>query len=493
MVRELEFAILGPLSVKHGNHPIKISSPKLRVLLSSLLLMPNRPVTISQLTSRLWGDDPPECPRRAVQLYVTRLRAVLGPSRELLTTVPSGYQLTIAPDQLDLLDYEELVAAAANSRDDSERARLLSAALELWRGDPCEDVAFDNSPPADLRRLTESRLQAEEDYVDAKLRLGEYGDLVGRLRRLTTDAPLRERFWVQLIGVLHSLGRQAEALATYAAIASRLADELGVHPGEELRAAHTRVLADDIDPVVPNGRSVSASPVVPRQVPPGTAKFTGRDAYLAQLDKSASPMDRGTPTLRLVTVDGDQGVGKTALAVHWAHLRDHLFPDGQLFVNLRSTPGPAPTDAEEALGTMLRSLGRSDSEIPDELDERAALFRTITAGRRMLVLLDDAEAFSQVVPLLPGPGNSVIITSRRKLAEVAVAYGGERIAMDVLMPAEALELFGKFVGAERVATERADAASIVGSCGYLPLSLAAVAECISDVATMSQFAQRLLA
>ncbi len=269
--QEFEFAILGSLSVKNRNGPVRISSPKLRVLLTSLLLRPNRPVTITQLTCRLWGENPPECPRRAVQLYVTRLRAALGSSRDLLNTVPSGYQLTITPHQLDLLGFEELVAAATSSRDDSERARLLHAALELWRGEPCEDVAFDYSPSADFRRLTESRLQAEEAYIDVKLRLGEHRDLVSRLRRLTTEAPLRERFWVQLINVLHVLGRQAEALATYASIASRLADELGVHPGEELRAAHMRVLADDVDPAVSGCRPESCS--CARWKPP--ASFTG--------------------------------------------------------------------------------------------------------------------------------------------------------------------------------------------------------------------------
>jgi len=489
--QDVEFAVLGALTVKHGNQSIRISSPKLRALLSLLLLMANRRVTITQLTGLLWGDHPPECPRRAVQLYVTRLRTVLGTSRTLLHTVPGGYQLTIKPSQLDLLGFEAKIAAAASCRDDYERALQLDAALELWRGEPCEDVAFDNLPSADFHRLTEARLQAEEDYVEAKLRIGEYGDLVSRLRRLTADAPLRERFWVQLISVLHALGRQAEALATYASIASRLADELGVHPGEELRAAHQRVLADDVGPLAPSHRTDPTHPVVPRQLPPDTAKFSGRGAHLARLDKLMSPVDTGTRSLRLVTVDGGPGMGKTALAVHWAHRKDHLFPDGQFFINLRSATRSTPIEARDALGTMLRSLGRSRSEIPDELDERAALFRTITAGRRMLILLDDADTFTQVAPLLPGPGNSVIITSRNKLRDLATAYGGERIAMDVLMHHEAMELFGKFVGSELVETERGAAASIVGYCGNLPLSLAAVAECIRDIATTRQFVQRL--
>ncbi|WP_158888061.1 AfsR/SARP family transcriptional regulator [Amycolatopsis anabasis] len=490
MSHDVRFSILGTLTLTCGDRNVQVGSPKLRVLLATLLLSPNRAVPLTRLAMQLWGDTPPEDPRRAIQLYVTRLRAALDSSRDLLTTVPGGYQMTLNADQLDLLRFEERIDAALQSTDDEERVQWLHEALILWRGEPCEDVPFHDSHFAELSQLAERRLQFEEDYIDIQLRLGRHTDLVPRLRRLTAIAPLRERFWVQLMHTLQSMGRQAEALQTYALIAARLADELGVDPGEELRAAHQQVLAHDANSTASACAPTTTCPVVPRQLPPDTARFTGREVYLAELDKFASPRDDSARALRLITVDGAAGTGKTALVTHWAHTRCDQFPDGQLFVKLHAPQSPPPTP-QDILGALLRALGQQPGDMPADLDERSATFRTITAGKRMLLVLDNVAESAQVLPLLPGPGNVVVVTSRHRLRALSSAHGAERIELDVLRHEEAIELLGRFVGRERLAAEPGGAAAVSDYCGHLPLALVLAADRLADVATVRELAQEL--
>nr|WP_264085107.1 BTAD domain-containing putative transcriptional regulator [Kibdelosporangium phytohabitans] len=430
----------------------------MRVVLVTLLLSANRPVSMPYLVDRLWDGSPPAAAQKAVQLYVTRLRAALGSGRALIQTVPGGYQLNVAADQLDLLRFENLVAGAEQAPDQQTCADMLREALDLWRGEPCPDVVSDVLHADDLPRLVERRLMVAERHAELELTLGRYTEAVPRLRILVAEASLRERFWVQLIRALHGAGRRAEALSAYREIAGRLAEELGVDPGSDLRAAHQAVLNDEVP-------SPPARRAVPRQLPADLPWFIGRRNRLALLDKHL-------PGEALVAVDGPGGVGKTSLVLHWAHQHADLFPDGQLFVDLRG-PGHAP---DNALGAFLRALGEPAERIPADLDERAALFRSVTADKRLLIVLDNAADAAQVRPFLPGPVGVVIVTSRQRLRGLAVRNGAVRVALTPFGTDEAVELLARLAGG----VDPDEMASIADRCGGLALPLMIMGHRLAD-------------
>ncbi|MDQ7809129.1 BTAD domain-containing putative transcriptional regulator [Amycolatopsis sp. A133] len=470
----MRFSVLGPLAIYHDGEPVEMTTAKLRVLLVTLLLSANRPVPMSSLLDRLWDRSPPADQSKAARLYVTRLRAALGPARNLVRTVPGGYQIDVRPDQLDLLRFEQLVAEADTTDDCSARAETLGAALALWRGDPCPDVASDVLRSDDLSRLTERRLLVEEQYADLGLALGRHSELVPRLRGLVAQTSLRERLWAQLVLALHGSGRRAEALDAYRTIAAQLAEELGVDPGEELRAAQQAVLTDGLPEAATNGDGSR-----PRQLPADLARFTGRGGYLAQLDRYI--LDSDVP-VTLVAVDGPAGVGKTSLVLHWAHQRADRFPDGQLFVDLRG----GQRSANDVLGSFLRALGQPADRIPVDLDERAGLFRSVTADRQLLVVLDNADDAAQVRPLMPGPGGVAMVTSRRRLRGLSVRNGAERLALAPFGREEAIELLSRIAGPARIAAARDATATLTDHCGRLALPLVIMAERLADGTPVDQ-------
>ncbi|WET81649.1 BTAD domain-containing putative transcriptional regulator [Amycolatopsis sp. QT-25] len=478
----MRFSVLGPLAISHHGEPVELTTAKLRVLLVTLLLSPNRPVPLPALIDRLWDGPPPAHEAKAVRLYVTRLRAVLGPARDLVRTVPGGYQIDVRPDQLDLLGFEQLVAQADDTEVPSARAGLLRAALALWQGSPCPEVTSDLLRSDDLARLAERRFLVEERCADLELTLGKHDELVPRLRALVAETGLRERFWAQLVLALHGCGRRAEALEAYRTIAARLADELGVDPGEDLRAAHQVVLTDGVP-------ETAIGSDAPRQLPADLPRFTGRTAYLAQLD--ALVFDGGSGAGALVAVDGPAGVGKTSLVLHWAHRRADRFPDGQLFVDLRGADPLTQRAANDVLGGFLRALGRPTHRFPADLDERAALFRSATAGRRLLLVLDNAGEAAQVRPLLPGTGCVAVVTSRQRMRGLSVRNGAERVAVAPFERREAVELLARIADRSRIAAARDAAVALTDHCGNLALPLVILAERLADGTPVDQLVQDL--
>jgi DNA-binding SARP family transcriptional activator len=473
------FRILGPLEVWNGHQWAQVSAPKWRALLAALLLSPGQPVATGQLIDELWGDHPPAKAGNLVSLYVYRLRRLIGDTggQVLLTRAP-GYQIMLAAGDLDAESFTRLVAAGrtALAGDDPARAAdLLGAALDLWRGPALADVAATSLVAAEADRLEESRVQALELRLEADLGCGRHREAAPELRRLLADHPLREGLWGLLMRALSGAGRQAEALETYARAREVIADELGVDPGPDLQQLYQDILnADAASSAGPAGaraatRAGPAHPA-PAQLPADIPDFTGRAGQVEELSRLLSPNGQapGSPgAVPVVLVVGSGGLGKTALAVHVAHLLAGRFGGGQLYVNLRGAA--EPVDSGEILARFLRDLGVDGARVPVEAEERAAQFRTRLAGRQMLIVLDDARDAAQVRPLLPGSAScSVLVTARWAMPELVE---GRLLDLDVLPPAEARALFGRVAGERRASAEPAATGKVLAACAGLPLAI----------------------
>lgn len=454
---ELTFGILGPLEVRDGRGLVPISSPKHRVLLVALVADANRVVSTARLAEAIWGERQPANPRRAVQLCVTRLRTAL-PGAPLIMTSVDGYRIEVAANRIDLHRFRRLVRAAGEAADPGRESALLRAALRLWRDDPLAGVPSDLLHETVAPSLVEERLVALEQRFDADLRLGRHHEVIGALSAAVAGHPLRERFREQLMTALHRGGRRADALAVYHAGRRLLVEELGIGPGERMRQLHQSVLG-----YTPG----AGTPSVPRQLPRETTAFTGRVAELTRLAELATEPDGPAGT---VVLSGTAGSGKTALAVRWGRLAAELFPDGQLWVDLRGHDTRPPVAAAAALATLLRSLGVDDP--PPDAGSRIGLYRSIMDGRRMLVVLDDARNSAQVWPILPGAaGSTVLVTSRVRLTGL-LAAGARAVPVGLLPAADAEELLRRRLGAARVTAEPGAVARIVERCARLPLALA---------------------
>ncbi|MDR6596810.1 BTAD domain-containing putative transcriptional regulator [Saccharothrix longispora] len=436
----IRFNVLGPLEAWYGAEPVAVPAGRARVLLATLLLRAGRPVTAEELVDRLWdgGAPNPDRARATLQMVVRRLRQALGPANVVRTTT-GGYLADLPPDALDLHRFRAL----------AERGSFAEA-LRLWRGRPLSDVPSEVLHRDDVEPLLEEHLAVLERRVDVDLAAGRTDGLVPELRALTREHPLRERFRGQLMLVLAGSGRQAEALAEYAAARAVLADELGVEPGPALRALHADLLAGD----GPSGRSRDH---LPRDLP----DFTGRAEELAEVARVA---DRGL----VCVVDGMAGVGKTAFAVHAAHLLADRYPDGRFCIDLHGyTDGRAPREPADALAVLLYCLGVPRERVPVDLDERIALWRAETATLRAVVVLDNAFDAAQVRELLPTSTDClVIITSRRRLVGLD---GGQALSLPVLPRAVAADLFRRL--ADRAAIDDAALSDLVDMCDRLPLAI----------------------
>jgi DNA-binding SARP family transcriptional activator len=402
---------------------------------------------------------------------VSALRQVLGLAGRaeppLLSTEPGGYQMRLSPADLDLLTFEELAAQGRRALTEGQpvlASERLRGALGLWRGRPFEDVALDPRLGAELIRLEERKLATQETWIESQLALGHHGDLLAELGALVAEQPLRERLQAHWMLALYRSGRQAEALRAYRELRRTLIRELGIEPSPPLQRLHHQILAGHADLAAPAG----PQPAVPRELPRDIASFTGRAAELEFLYGAAGA---GDPAPVIAAIDGMAGVGKTTLAVHAAHLLAHRYADGQLFVDLRGfTRGGSPMDPADALDQMLRSLGVPGERIPHDPDARAALYRTLLAGRRVLILLDNVAEEAQVRPLLPGaPGCLTLITSRRRLAGLDDV---RPLTLDVLPRQDAVALFARTAGEQRVSGEPPVLlGEIVELCGRLPLAI----------------------
>jgi DNA-binding SARP family transcriptional activator/tetratricopeptide (TPR) repeat protein len=490
----MRFRVLGPLEVWDGHGWAGVPAGKQRSLLAVLLLKANQLLSVDWLIEELWAQQPPAGATNQLQVYVSRLRRRLDDRDGLvLVTQAPGYRLVVGADALDLQRFEELVAGGQRALREGALERAagsLGQALGLWRGQALADVPPGPLVDTEAARLQERRLLAVEDLVEVELGLGRHGGLVSQLQGLVAEQPLRERLWGQLLVALYRSGRQAEALAAYQQLRGRLVGELGIEPCAELQRLQRQILTADpaleVQPqVVPRpGRAAGPADIgkqwpiatptptpIPRQLPSDAAAFTGREAELDWLDTEVGTAGPARPVV-ISALDGTGGIGKSALAIHAAHrlAAADRFPDGQLYVDLRgASDGLAPLAPLEVLGRFLRMLGTAPAAIPGELEEAAARFRSLAAGRRLLVVLDNARDAFQVAPLLPGaPGCGVLVTSRQVLAGLD---GAHHLHLDVLSDEEAIVLLGRLAGQQRIAAEPAAAAEVTRWCGYLPLAL----------------------
>ncbi|WP_327126276.1 AfsR/SARP family transcriptional regulator [Streptomyces sp. NBC_01727] len=464
---DLRFAVLGPVRAWRGGEPLPSGSPQQRALLTALLLRDGRTATAAELIDAIWGEEPPSQALAAVRTYASRLRKILDP--DTLISNAGGYAIRTRPDALDLTAAQELAADAEKARAGGDRSRaraLINEALALWDGEPLASVP---GPYAENQRtrLEEWRLQLTEARLDLDLELGCHAEAVSELTALTAAHPLRERLRELLMIALYRSGRQAEALAVYADTRRLLADELGVDPRPELSQLQQRILQADEELAHPADEEAPAPAAVrPAQLPATVPDFTGRASFVRELSNRLATAEGSV--MAVSALAGIGGVGKTTLAVHVAHQARPHFPDGQLYVDLQGA-GARAAEPETVLGAFLRALGTADSAIPDSLDERAALYRSTLDGRRILVLLDNAHDAAQIRPLLPGTaGCAALVTSRVRMVDLA---GAHLVDLDVMSPEEALQLFTRIVGEERVNSEREAALDVVAACGFLPLAI----------------------
>jgi DNA-binding SARP family transcriptional activator len=470
----MDFRILGSLQVWSGDARLAPNRPREQRVLAVLLLEADRSVPMSRIVEAVWDDAPPPTAVKQIRNSVSRLRASLGVGSEVLVTDGAGYRLDLARHRLDARAFESEVARAERSAaagDLTRAAELLAEALDLWRG-PALAGLGGSTIEAAAAVWNERRLAATETFFEHELALGRHRRAVAGLAALVAEYPLRERPVGQLALALYRSGRRAEALAVFAAFRARLDDELGVAPGAELRRLQQRILTDDPTVAVPPPVVRRALPHVPRQLPVTVRHFTGRETELSALNRMVDEAGTGG-TVVISAIDGTAGIGKTALAVHWAHRVADRFPDGQLYVNLRGfDPSGAPMAPVEAVRGFLHALEVEPGRIPAGLDAQTALFRSLVAGRRMLVVLDNARNSGQVRPLLPGAATCVtVVTSRDRLAGLVAAEGASSLALDLLTEAEARELLVRRLGAERVTGEPGAVTELIDLCARLPLAL----------------------
>ncbi|WP_405059267.1 winged helix-turn-helix domain-containing protein [Kribbella sp. NBC_01505] len=454
-----------------------MGGPQQRALLALLLLEANRVVSADRLIAELWADEPPVMARSLLHGCVARLRKVLAVGgRQPLERRGPGYVLQVLAGELDLDRVEALADEAAAEPDEGRRAGLLREAAGLWRGPTLDGIEVETCRSAAVQ-LEDRRLGLCEQRIEIELRQGRFGGLVSELRQLIATYPLRERLWALLMAVSYATARQAEALAAYGELRARLVAELGTEPTALIRELHGQMLVgtDPAELLIPCGRpQETATPLkdertVPAQLPAGSGEFVGRSSAFQWLARLLDDLERRVP---IGVVCGSPGVGKTALAVQWAHLVRERFPDGQLYVNLQGYSSTAPVSAEQALAGFLRALGVPSRKIPVDLEEAAALYRSMVDGRRVLVVLDNARSAAQIRPLLPGaPGCMALVTGRGGLGGVVARDGGQLLTLDVLSADEATELFVGLLGAGRVAAEPEASADLVRLCAGLPLAV----------------------
>ncbi|MFJ4705089.1 AfsR/SARP family transcriptional regulator [Streptomyces anulatus] len=463
----LRFTVLGPVRAWRGPELLSSGSPQQRALLAALLLREGRTATAGELIDAFWGEDPPSQALATIRTYASRLRKILG--QDTLVSESGGYAIRTDRAALDLTLAQDLAAEAEKARAAGDRCQartLINKVLGLWDGEALASVP---GPYADNQRtrLEEWRLQLTETRLDLDLEVGCHAEAVSELTALTAAHPLRERLRELLMVALYRSGRQAEALAVYADTRRLLAEELGVDPRPELAQLQQRILRADEELARPADEPAPApAPLKPAQLPATVPDFTGRSAFVAELGSRLATAE--SSVMAVSAVAGIGGVGKTTLAVHVAHQARRHFPDGQLYVDLQGA-GARAAEPETVLGSFLRALGTADSAIPDTLDERAALYRSTLDGRRILILLDNAHDAAQIRPLLPGtPGCAALVTSRVRMVDLA---GAHLVDLDVMSPEEALQLFTRIVGAERVGAEREAALDVVAACGFLPLAI----------------------
>ncbi|MFI5712443.1 BTAD domain-containing putative transcriptional regulator [Kribbella sp. NPDC051620] len=459
--------LLGTVGIHVDGRPVEIGGERVRALLVVLALAVGEPLPTGVLADRIWGDEPPANIGPSLHTLMTRLRRSVGAG--FVVTGPTGYSLRLEPDQVDALRFSRLLRTAAKQTDPQREYAGLLEALALWGGRPFEGVRSDWLEAIETPRLIEQRLGAIERLVDLRPTDAPYAELLLQLRELAAEHPLRESLWARLLRLLAETGRTAEALELYESIRQRIADELGVDPGAELRTIYTELLA---------GESAE-KPVAPNQLPADVPGFTGRKQALAALDRAYC--DQGNESTLTIVLHGPGGAGKTSLAVHWGYRVAADFPDGVLFADLGGYGPGEPVDPSVALGYLLHGLGVPTENIQPDVDSRSALLRSTLATRRVLLVLDNARDAEQVRPLLPGSGGTVLITSRSRLRGLVVREGAQQIAVDQLSGVDARALLSERIGVLDADAELLD--QLADRCNHLPLALVIAAEQVASRST----------
>ncbi|GAB3747110.1 hypothetical protein GCM10027598_85580 [Amycolatopsis oliviviridis] len=466
--------VLGELEIRHGGAGVPVGHTRQRAVLAVLAMEAGQVVPIDLLLDRVWGERAPARQRSVLRTYLSRLRPLLAPTGITITRQGLGYLLAAEPGIVDAHRFQRLLDSARRQPDPRAALELAEEALALWRGEPLAEL--DTPWALEVReRLRLERAAAVADRIDWALECGRHRELLAELATSAAAQPLDERTAAQLMLALYRAGRQADALRHYQRTRDRLIDELGTEPGPALRELHQRVLTADPALAVPPSTRARL-PAVPRQLPAPPRTFYGRDTELAQLEKILT--DGGErDTMVVSAVCGAGGVGKTWLILHWAHRAIDRFPDGQLYVDLRGfDPVAEPVPVAAALRHLLDGLGVSPGEIPGETAARTALYRSLLAGRRMLVVLDNARDAAQVVPLLPGsPACTVLVTSRDRLPALTTRHGARSLVLTTLPDTDSHGLLASRLGSERVATEPGAVSALVRHCAGLPLALSIVA------------------
>jgi DNA-binding SARP family transcriptional activator len=451
--RGVDIRVLGTTEVSVGGLRVDVGGPQVRAVLALLAAGAGHVVSVAALVDGLWGHHAPLDADRTARTYVSRLRKALEPALaaisapELITTRPPGY-LVLDPDTIDAVRFERLVwtgrQAQAAGASAVARKRLVTA-LDLWRGTAYGEFADISGLAEESLRLDRLRRHAVADRVDLDLAAGQGEELVAELEDLTAKQPGHERLCGQLMTALYRSGRQTDALTAFRRARRALAEGAGLEPSPLLTDVHRQILAQD--PGLLASRSATAPDVArPAQLPPAVSAFTGRSAELAALDLT---LREATDTIAVAALYGRAGVGKTALAVHWAHQVAADFPDGQFYADLHGDTGPA-LDPAEALQGFLAAFAVPQDRIPTGVDARTALFRSLTADKRVLVVLDNARDSEQVRPLLPASaGSMIVVTSRNNLVGLVARDGARRIALDALGFDEAVALLGALIGERR--------------------------------------------
>ncbi|MFF4650464.1 BTAD domain-containing putative transcriptional regulator [Streptomyces sp. NPDC001380] len=478
----ISLCVLGPLECRSAGGRLPLGGPQQERLLVTLALAVNRVVPVPRLVDAVWDGEPPATAAHQIRKMAGDLRRRIPDGPEVLLTEGAGYRLALGEEQLDLSLFHVRLrrareAAAAGLRENA--AEQLRAGLDLWRG-PVLGGAGGPVLAAAVAELEELRLAACEELAVLRLELGAGADLIGELRRLVAEHPLRERLRGLLMRALYRAARQAEALEEYRRIRDLLGEELGIDPGPELERLHGDILRASPDlfaspspvppapaaPLVPAARPAVHSSEAPCSLPYDLPDFTGRGDERERLIDMAAPGAR----VKIISLEGMGGCGKTTLAVRTAHAVSAHYPDGQLWIDLGGfTPGQLPLDPSVALDVLLRTVGVPGERIPDGLLARISLWRVTTANRRLLVLLDNACSAEQVQPLLPAaPGSLVLITSRVRLSELD---GAQVVPVDVMSPDDSRQLLVRALGEERVAAEPRAVDELIDLCGRLPLAL----------------------
>ncbi|MEU4690457.1 BTAD domain-containing putative transcriptional regulator [Actinoplanes sp. NPDC023714] len=471
------FAVLGALRAWRDDDEVDLGAPQQRALLAMLLVRAGSPVAMSEIIEVLWPHGAPATAVNVVQRYVSRLRRLLP--ADGLIRLAGGYRFDPAAAELDLLAFRKDRAAgrALSGHDPHGALDRMVAALSRWRGPLVAGIDETVRGAAMFVAVDRERAEAALQASALALRVGAGDRILPALRAVAAATPLDEVVQAALIRVLAATGRQAEALAHFTVVREHLADDLGVDPGGDLTSAHTEVLRIGTAGTRP-ARDSAPRPVTPAirpaQLPGDLQSFAGRTEWLHRLSSLLTGAQDARFTVPIAAITGMGGVGKTTLAVHSAHRLAGDFPDGQLYTNLRGfDPSSSPVSAHEVLRGFLGALGVPEAGIPASFDDQVALYRSVLAGRRVLVVLDNVRDADHARPLLPGPpGSAAIVTSRNPLTGLVVREGALPVTLDLLSPAESRTLLARRLGRERTSQASAEVTRILDACGGLPLALA---------------------